>query len=265
MTQAINTKIPNRHGLNIAILVEIPENPAGLIFIVHGFMGTKEAIHIETLRTVSLQHDLTVVRFDATHSFGQSEGSNQGTITTYTHDLEDVIQWAQTQTWYREPFMLAGHSLGGIAILEASQTYPTKIKALAPLATVISGEMDHQAYVALDPDGYVEWKKTGFKDWSSRQDPARSIHIPFSHMENRNGYNALNYAPGISAPVFMIVGDEDQYCPPANQRQLYDALGSAEKEYHIIPNAPHSFKTEQHLQQLSQLFSDWLKKVLITR
>ena len=261
--KVITTKIPNRHGLNIAILVEIPENPKGLIFIVHGFMSIKEAPHIAALGLTSLQQDLIVVRFDATHSFGQSDGSNQGTITTYTHDLEDVIQWAQAQDWYQEPFILAGHSLGGIAILEASRKYPSRTKALALLATVISGEMDNKGYMALDPKGYAEWKESGFKDWPSRQNPDISIQVPFSHMENRNAYNALRYAPDISVPVFMIIGDEDIYFSPANQQELYDVLGSAEKEFHIIPNAPHSFIVEEHLQQLRALFSNWLKKLCL--
>lgn len=262
MTGLIQTRIKNRYGLDIAVMVEIPKNPKGLAFIVHGFMSFKEAPHIQKLSELYLQQQIIVVRFDATHSFGQSEGNNSGTITTYTHDLEDVIDWAQQQDWFIEPYILTGHSLGGIAILEAAKTRIEKIKGLAPLATVFSGTLDHEAYKAMDREGYEAWQATGFKSWLNRKAPEISREIPFSHMENRLLYNVLEYAADITVPVFMIVGTEDLYCPPANQQMLYDALGTKDKEIHVIEGAPHSFKSEYDLSRLEKHFAPWLARIV---
>jgi hypothetical protein len=58
MIQTITTKIPNRHGLNIAVLVEIPGNPKGLMFIVHGFLSHSQKISSTAMAETVLAHNL---------------------------------------------------------------------------------------------------------------------------------------------------------------------------------------------------------------
>ena len=46
--------------------------------------------------------------------------------------------------WYGEPFVLVGHSLGGISTALFAENYPDKVKALAPISTVVSG-IEHRS------------------------------------------------------------------------------------------------------------------------
>lgn len=69
---------------------------------------------------------------------------------THYHDLKDVIEWAQTQDWYQEPFCLAGHSLGGLSNLIYATNYPNKIKAFAPNSACISYEHSKDVHIKND-------------------------------------------------------------------------------------------------------------------
>ena len=107
--------INNRKQQNLAIILEEQENAKDLVFIMHGLGGFKEQPHIATFADAYKEKGFTVVRFDTANSFGESGGNYQdASVTNYYEDLEDVIEWAKTQGWFRQPFWLEGHSLGGI-------------------------------------------------------------------------------------------------------------------------------------------------------
>jgi predicted alpha/beta-fold hydrolase len=106
--------IKNSQNQKIAVIVEKVEKPKGLVFIMHGLGGFKEQPHIEIFAKVFKDNNYTVVRFDTTNSFGESDGDYaNATVTNYYQDLEDVINWSKRQNFYQEPFILCGHSLGG--------------------------------------------------------------------------------------------------------------------------------------------------------
>ncbi len=260
--ETIKTFITNRHGLKICVLVEIPKDPKGMAIIVHGFTHNKDLDQTRVLAHTALQNDLIAIRFDTTHSSGESDGKvEMATITSNYEDLEDVVAWTAKQDWYREPFTLVGHSLGGIAILDYTAAHPQKVKALAPLATVVSGELSMKAYIAFQPEEMKKWQETGFTDIPNKYDPGKFFHVPWSHMTSRYDHDALKYASKITAPVFLFVGTDDQFCPPADQKTLHDALGSIDKELHIMEGIPHTCREPEHLQTLQKLFDAWLKRI----
>lgn len=260
MIETRNHVIKNRHGLNVSVLVELPRNPRGLAFIMHAFTSAKHRPTASAQAQTTLKNNLITVRFDTTHSTGESDGSPElATITSFLEDLTDVITWAKNQEWYQEPFILSGSSLGGIAILEYAHLHPHKVKAVAPVAPVISGELSIEAYKAFRHDKLKQWQDTGFVEVETNKS---MIQVPWSHMEDRMNYNALSYAADIMIPVFLLVGEKDTSCPPTHQQKLYDALGTRNKELHIVEDIPHQWHSEDALNSLQNLFDKWLKKIL---
>lgn len=139
--------IKNRKNQNIAVIIEKSENQKGLSFVMHGLSGNKNEPQIETFAKTFRDNNFTVIRFDTTNTFGESDGNYEdATVTNYYEDLEDVINRTKTQDFYEEPFVLCGQSLGSMCTALYAENFPEKVKALAPISVVISGKMSLEIY-----------------------------------------------------------------------------------------------------------------------
>lgn len=252
--------IKNRHNKNIAVIIEENKNSKGLVFVMHGLGGFKEQPHIQTFADAFRDNNFTVVLFDATHTYGESEGEYaDATTTNYYEDLEDVINWAKTQTWYKEPFWLAGHSLGAISVALYTERHPNEVKALAPISTVVSGKFSTET--KKERGLLEEWKKTGWLIAKSESKPGLIKKLKWSEMEDRLKYDLLPEANKLTMPVLLIVGDKDDGTPPEHHKILFDKL-PGKKEMHVIKGAPHTFRDPEHLAEIRAIFDKWIKNNL---
>ena len=256
MGEKVNIK--NRYGQNLVVLVEPVPEQKGLAFIMHGLGGVKEAAHLEAMAEAFQKNGYTVIRFDTTNTFGESDGNYEdATITNYYSDLEDVINWSAKQNWYQEPFCLTGHSLGGICTALYAQTYPDKVKALAPISTVVSGKLSLESRIYRN--NWRQWKKTGWTEHESSSKQGLIKRLKWSHMEDRLKYDLLEKIDKLTMPVLLIVGENDGSTPPEQQKILFDQL-PGDKELHIIKGAPHTFRERSHLNEIKAIFNTWLNK-----
>ncbi|MCX6798238.1 MAG: alpha/beta fold hydrolase [Candidatus Falkowbacteria bacterium] len=251
--------IKNRKNQNVCVLVEIPAKPAGLAFVMHGLGGFKEKSTTATQARALLDNNYITVRFDTTNTLGESDGDfSEATTTNYYEDLEDVIDWAAKQDWYQEPFILCGHSLGGICVALYAEKFPEKIKALASLATTISGKL---LFASRDPKDLAEWKKAGSKIYVSRAKPGVVKNFKWDFMEDILKYDILERADKLTMPVLLIVGELDRSETLANQQLLLAHLPGEAKELHVIKDAPHTWREPKHLEESYNIISQWLKSI----
>lgn len=240
----------------MTVVVEVAQPQKGLAFVMHGLGGFKESPQTRAVADVLHESNYTVVTFDTTNTFGESEGRyEEATTTNYYEDLEDVIAWAATQSWYKEPFVLAGHSLGGLCTALYAQRHPEKVKALAPLGTVVSGKLRLENPYRKEEN--EEWKKAGWREEESASKPGVIKRLPWSHMEDCLKYDLLPQAHKLTMPVLLVVGERDESCPSEHQKILYAALPGP-KELHVIKGAPHTFKDPTHLAQLAKILRVWI-------
>ena len=253
--------IKNRKGLKISVLVETAENQKGLAFVMHGLGGYKEQPHLEAITESFKENKYTVVRFDTTNTIGESEGDfEDATITNYYEDLEDVIQWSGKQKWYVEPFVLVGHSLGGISTALFAENYPEKVKALAPISTVVSGVLSVEAHKKFESEEFKNWEKTGWLEAKSQSKPGVVKKLKWSHIADRLKYDLLPQANKLTMPVLLIVGENDTRTPLDHQKILFNVLPGP-KELHVIKGSPHTFRDPAHLQELKNILSQWIEKL----
>ena len=251
----------NRYGLKIIGEVLIPEHSIGLSFVVHPLGGHTQQHIMQTLAQTLFDNNYMVVNFDATHSFGESEGNHErATIQFHYEDLVDIISWSKSQKWYTEPFVLVGYSLGGYAVARYAEEYSFEVKAVFPHALLVSGELSHEAY---EKNGELrKWKESGWRITKSQSKPGLVKRLPWAHMEERLKHDLLPGALQITAPILFVVGEKDESCPPEHNKMFFDAVENAkEREFHIVKNAPHTFREPEHLKELSKLFDNWLKKI----
>lgn len=245
-------KIKNRKGQKIVVFLGKTEQPKGLAFVMHGLGGNKEEPHIITFAESFKEAGYTVVRFDTTNTFGESDGKYEdATLTNYYEDLEDVIAWAKEQSWFIKPFVLAGHSFGGISTILYAEKHPDEIKGIAPISTVVSGKLSTES--PSHSKVLENWEKTGWR-------VEGKTRLPWSHMIDRLKYDVLPEAHKLTMPVLMIVGDKDDSTPPEHQKLLFDQL-FGKKELHIIKNASHTFDEPSQRLEIKQIFIRWIEKL----
>jgi pimeloyl-ACP methyl ester carboxylesterase len=77
-------------------------------------------------------------------------------------------------------------------------------------------------------------------------------------MIDRLRYDILPKTHLLTMPVLLVVWDQDTSAPVVHQQTLYHNLPGL-KELHIIPDAPHTFRAQEHFDQLYQILSTWIQ------
>jgi dipeptidyl aminopeptidase/acylaminoacyl peptidase len=256
-------EIKNRKGLKIVGEILKPENSIGLSFVLHGLGGFKEQVHIKALEDTLFENNYIVVNFDATNSIGESDGKYEdATMQNHYEDLVDVIDWAKKQNWYKEPFVLAGHSLGGFAVAKYAEEFSNEVKGVFPYAAVFSGPDNVETSYRLKPEETKNWEETGWIYRTSNSKPGMEMKLPWSHIQERLKHDLKLRADKITMPILFVMGENDSACPPDDEKKFYDLLpAKTDKEFHVIKNAQHTFREPEHLEQLKNIFNNWLKKL----
>jgi len=247
--------IKNRKNQKIAVLVERAKTPHGLVFVMHGMGDSKDSDHIKTFVKCFFDNNYTVVRFDATGSFGESDGKfENANILTYYEDLEDVLNWSKSRDFYQEPFILCGHSLGATSSVFYAENNPNLIKAVFSASAVINAELSKKNYSLEE---LYNWEKTGWitEDWDGFE-----AKFKWSYMQAKEKFDLLEMANKLNVPTFLVVGELDNNTPPKNQQILFDKLPSR-KELYVIKNAPHTFKDKEHLNEVYKVLDEWIKSI----
>ncbi|MBU1032305.1 MAG: alpha/beta fold hydrolase [Patescibacteria group bacterium] len=250
-------KIKNRKDQTLAVLVDEVPSSKGLAVIMHGLAGFKEQPHIQAMADAFIEKGITVVRFDTTNTFGESDGNlMDATTTQYLEDLEDVIKWAKDMEWYKEPFYLVGHSLGGLCVSLYASENSKKVTGLIPVSTVVSGKLNLEI---LGDDIAKKWEKLGFKIKESKSKPGIVSKLNWEFMKDLFKYDLMSVVDKLNMPALLIAGEFDRGIPPKNQKILFDAL-QGQKEMHIIKGAGHNFRAPQNQADLKQLIEQWIDK-----
>lgn len=248
--------IKNRKNQNVSLIVEKTRNQIGLAFVMHGLGDSKDSEHIRTFATCFLENNYTVVSFDTTNTFGESDGIfEDANITNYYEDFEDVISWAKKQDFFQKPFILCGHSLGAICSAFYAENNPEEIKALAPFSTVINAELSKQNY---SKEELSDWEKTGWltEDWGAQG----KIRLKWSYMREKEKFDLLKLVKNLTMPVLMVVGELDNCTSPKQQKILFNKL-PGKKELHVLKKAPHTFRAKAHLKEVYEIMDNWLKSL----
>ncbi|MGK2849240.1 MAG: alpha/beta hydrolase [Minisyncoccota bacterium] len=238
---------------------KIDKNTSDLAFVMHGLGGFKEQSHIQAIVNSFKKKGYTVVSFDTTNTFGESEGNySNATVTNYYEDLEDVINWATNELSYEGQFILAGHSIGGLSVSLFAEKYPEKVKALALVSTIVSGELWKQAQ---NKEMLKNWENSGV--WiRESNDPNlgnRKV-LKWTFAKDIMQYDLLKDISKLTMPVLLIVGDNDPTATVSHQEVFFGKL-PGKKELHVIKNAGHVFRDELHLKEIGNIISEWLRKI----
>ena len=225
--------------------------------------GFQAQDNIQQIINVFYKNNYTVVSFDATNSIGESGGKYEdATLGKHYEDLVDVINWSKKQEWFIKNFILAGHSMGGYAVLRYAEEFPDEVKAVFPYAPVISGELSIEAHKKFESEKFKIWEETGWQTRISKSKPGLEKKLPFSHIVERLKHDLRLKTENLNMPVFIIVGEKDESCPPNHQKIFYDLIPKdTKKELYIVKGAPHTIRETEQVRELLNSLDSWLKKL----
>lgn len=256
------TFIKNADGEKLAVVAEGLENKDSrkLVFIEHGLSSFKEYHVVRRAAEAFLNNGYTVVTFDTRHSFGESDGDIEfSTLTGSYADLQTVINWAENEEFYAEPFALCGHSLGGGSVLHYAEEYPEKVSRLIALGGMVGGKYYLRSYMLNKKEFFEKWRETGLRLCRKSNDKKICGYVSFDFVTDLQNYDMVCEAGKIKADTLLITGENDLSSTVYNNERLFEKI-AAPKELIVIKDCPHTFDSERNQQDLYAAIDRWLKK-----
>lgn len=247
-------RIRNAQGESIYLQVDGLAFLGGkkLAVIQHGLASDMTHPVVREAKKAFLDRGYVVVTFDSRYSLGKSGGNvSKARLATFEDDLQTVADWAKKQGFYREPFALAGHSLGGASVLVYAARNPAQVERLIVVAPVISGQKWEETCMANMHDFCEEWKKNGFYDYQNEK-------ISYQVIEEAKAYDAVRLAEKITAEVLLVAAEDDNVVAEADVRELYEAL-PAKKSLAVIPGSGHNFRSAADQENLYHSVAGFLR------
>lgn len=230
-------KIETSKGKISAAIHRPEEGSEKLAILCPGFLDSKDYLGLVALAEDLCEEGFVVVRFDPIGTW-ESEGTMLDyTMTQYLEDIENVLEYMLAQGDY-ENILIGGHSRGGqMAVLYAARD--TRISAV--LAIMPS----HGRIVGTRRSN---WEKDGEKlekrDLPADQNEFVEFHVPFNHVLDRDGYDALADVAKINVPIVFIAGEEDVTVEPAIVEELFENANEP-KSFLIIPGIDHDYRLKE--------------------
>ena len=249
--------IKNSQNENICIQIFEPttkSNQPKLAIICHGITGYKEQeVILQTVETLS-NLGYVVVTFDCRNSRGESFNNDQcATLTSMEEDLQAIINWAVQQDFYTQPFLLAGHSLGGSVVLNYAEEYPQIVSHLVLISTIFDGNELIQNTAKYSPDFLQQLQNGGVVRSRNNID----CFLDDTYLKDLLQYNLYNNLEKISFPTLLITGDKDTTSLPENNQRFYASL-RCRKELYVLSNCSHVYDTVQNKKDLDDKIREFL-------
>lgn len=240
------TTVKNSDDVSLSVIVDRADAQAGTAIVLHSASGTKETHISSTLADRCYELGYSVVRFDAANGAGESGGSfSEFTTRGYLRDLEDIVAWARTQEWCKEPLVLVGHSAGGTVSLLYAAQHPDAVQALLLLAPMTSGVRYEEAFKRRDPEGWDRWRTQGSRVVRHPL-TKQELHMPFTFVEDARTIDVYPTISACAMPVTILHGDNDRTILREDMDLLRDTLGTAATLVPLpairhIPQSPAEF------------------------
>lgn len=199
------------------------DSSKGTVIFLHGISSCKERM-LERAALV-VRHGYNAICYDA-----RAHGESEGKYCTYgkleKQDVQTIIDRLKSQN-PKEKIIIWGNSLGGAVAIQAL-------------------EIDKRIDLGVIESTFTSMREIVF-DYQVRLSRIKSKELANHNLANAaeladfnpDAIQPIRSVEAIHQPIFIAHGDKDTNISMEYGRQLYEALATDKKEFHIIEGATH--------------------------
>jgi carboxylesterase len=211
-----------------------PKGRTGVL-VIHGFGGSPRSLQELASRLVDSGY---TVALPLLAGHGRTpEAMEASRRTEWTGDVEQAYRWVRART---DKVFVCGLSMGGTLALWAAEHHPD-VAGLITINTIIRHPLE-RVMLTIGRFRIPRWVKAvgndakaeGVDERAYDRLPMRSTYeLALLSREVRAGLGR------VTCPALVFSSVVDHVVPPANQRQLYQAIGSADKTFVELKDCYH--------------------------
>jgi len=248
----IKASFLNQQGEPLSGLLETPEGKiqAYAIFA-HCFTCSKDIAAASRITRGLATKGIAVLRFDFT-GLGNSDGDFAN--TNFSSNLQDLIQAAAyLEENYDAPTLIIGHSLGGAAVLAATQ-FIASIKAIVTIgAPATAHHVEHLFSAAKDE---IFNNDQAVVDLAGRQ-----FTIKKQFLEDINRYNDIEHIAKLERALLVLHSPIDDTVSIDEAAKIYTSAKHP-KSFISLDKADHLLSRRQDSQYVSDIIASWAARYL---
>lgn len=227
-------KIESPKGAISAVIHRPQGETAKLAILCPGFLDSKDYLGLTQLAVSLCKEGYTTVRFDPIGVW-ESEGDIADYLMTqYLADIKVVLEYMLSQGEYAE-VLLGGHSRGAqMAILYAAgDSRISFVLGIMPSHGPITGTRR------------TDWERAKEKlerrDLPTDKNEIVEYLVPFTHVLDRDRYDALRDVAKVAVPIALFSGELDDIVDPESVKEIFESANEP-KSFVIIPGIGHDYR-----------------------
>lgn len=247
----------------------------GVVALMHGFGEHSARYH--HLATVFVRAGYAVIAIDA-RGHGRSSGNRGhiGRFEEFPRDL-DLLVGEGEKRWPGKHTVVFGHSNGGLIALHHALMSPGRVAAYAitspflgfkvkvPAVKVVAGTVMSKIWPTLalptELDPGVLCHDQAIVDQYANDPLVLSVASSRWFTETKAAQaDLMQRAREIKAPFLFLVSGADELADPAAAEEVYHNLGSADREFELLPELKHEILNEAEWEPLARKIVDWFER-----
>lgn len=244
---------PNKEGTQLSGYLELPVNqePHSFVLFAHCFTCNKNFFAVKNIARALSENGYGVLRFDFT-GLGESEGDFAD--TNFSGNVEDLVAAsAYLEKEHSAPSLLVGHSLGGAAVIFASEKLPS-VKAVATIAAPSSpGHVTHVLRSNIE-----EIKEKGK---ATVNVGGRDFTIKEQFLNDLNARDLKELVKELNVPFLVLHSPHDAIVEIKNAEELYVAAKHP-KSFVSLDQADHLLSKKEDSIYAGKVISAWASRYL---
>ena len=252
MATSKQVNFQNHEGLTLSGILDFSILPSQQYAIfAHCFTCSKDLKAVRTISKSLTALGINVFRFDFT-GLGKSEGDF--TNANFSNNVSDLVAAGQfLKNKYAPASILIGHSLGGTAVLAASE-YLEEVKALATVGAPCTPAHIIQQFK-------IQEKEILLKGEATVELAGRKFKIKRQFIEDIKSFDLENKIRYLKKALLVFHSPVDSVVSITEAAKIYKAARHP-KSFISLDNADHMLTKPEDAEYVANVLNVWVKKYL---